>query len=205
MSAIGLSPLGNYGGPTQTLIPLPGSPAICAGLQANIPGGVTTDQRGDTNTNANYPGYSAGTPCVDAGAVQTNYSLKFVQQPSTVVQNATMSPAPTVDLDESGTAFFDGADTMTIPLTLTTGSGTVTGGSASTLTTTGIATYSGLSISLPGSNDVLTATLSPELGAQRLASQRPVQRELGGDATSLRYFARGDDNGGRQCRSGSRG
>ena len=42
-----LAPLGNYGGPTQTMALLPGSPAIDAGSNALIPGGVTTDQRGD--------------------------------------------------------------------------------------------------------------------------------------------------------------
>ncbi len=45
-----LSPLlaapGDYGGPTQTLALLPGSPAIDAGSNALIPAGVTTDQRG---------------------------------------------------------------------------------------------------------------------------------------------------------------
>jgi hypothetical protein len=41
-----LSPLGDYGGPTQTQVPLPGSPAIGAGSIALIPAGVTTDQRG---------------------------------------------------------------------------------------------------------------------------------------------------------------
>ncbi len=41
---LGLAPLGNYGGPTQTVSLLPGSPAIGAGTIAN---GVTTDQRGD--------------------------------------------------------------------------------------------------------------------------------------------------------------
>ena len=41
-----LSPLGNYGGPTQTLVPLAGSPAIGAGSVALIPSGVTADQRG---------------------------------------------------------------------------------------------------------------------------------------------------------------
>jgi CSLREA domain-containing protein len=155
-----LSPLANYGGPTQTMIPLPGSAAICAGLKANIPSGVTTDQRGEPNTNVTYAGYSAGTPCVDAGAVQTNYSMKFVQQPSTVVQNAAMTPAPTVELDESGSAFADGADTITISLALTAGTGTLTGGSASTSATTGIATYSALRISLPGADDQLTASLA---------------------------------------------
>ncbi len=41
-----LSPLGDYGGPTQTLVPLAGSPAIGAGSVALIPAGNTTDQRG---------------------------------------------------------------------------------------------------------------------------------------------------------------
>ncbi len=38
-----LAPLGNYGGPTPTMPPLPGSPAIDA---AGIPAGLATDQRG---------------------------------------------------------------------------------------------------------------------------------------------------------------
>jgi predicted outer membrane repeat protein len=41
-----LAPLGNNGGPTQTLLPQSGSPAIAAGSVALVPSGVTTDQRG---------------------------------------------------------------------------------------------------------------------------------------------------------------
>jgi hypothetical protein len=41
-----LGPLANYGGPTQTIALLPGSPAIGAGKNALIPAGVTSDQRG---------------------------------------------------------------------------------------------------------------------------------------------------------------
>jgi CSLREA domain-containing protein len=44
-----LAPLGNYGGPTQTMALLPGSPAIDAGSTFNDAGNnpITTDQRGD--------------------------------------------------------------------------------------------------------------------------------------------------------------
>jgi len=41
-----LAMLGSYGGTTQTMLPLPGSAAICAGSFAQFPAGMTTDQRG---------------------------------------------------------------------------------------------------------------------------------------------------------------
>lgn len=163
VSNIDLAALGNYGGPTQTLIPLPGSAAICAGSSSLVPSGTTTDQRGVA--------FNAGGYCpagsVDAGAVQSSYALKYVQQPTTVVQNAAMTPAPTVELDESGVPFTGSA--VTIPLTLTTGTGTVTGGSAATSTTTGIATYPALSIDTVGTGDVLTASFTLSGGASSLS------------------------------------
>ncbi|MFO0954223.1 MAG: right-handed parallel beta-helix repeat-containing protein [Isosphaeraceae bacterium] len=57
-----LAPLGNYGGPTQTMPPLPGSPAIAAGDTTLIPDGITTDQRGLGRTLNG---------AVDIGAAQT--------------------------------------------------------------------------------------------------------------------------------------
>jgi hypothetical protein len=45
-----LLPLGWYGGPTETLLPLPNSPEINAGGIGVIPPGVTIDQRGDPRT-----------------------------------------------------------------------------------------------------------------------------------------------------------
>jgi hypothetical protein len=68
-----LAPLANNGGPTQTMLPLPGSPLIDAGSNALIPAGVTTDQRGQQrifNTT------------VDIGAVETQSSIS-VNAPST--------------------------------------------------------------------------------------------------------------------------
>jgi len=40
---------------------------------------VAADQRGFLNENTTYSGYSSTTPCVDSGAVQTNYTaVQFV-------------------------------------------------------------------------------------------------------------------------------
>jgi hypothetical protein len=153
-TAIDLAPLANYGGSTQTLIPLPGSPAICAGLASAIPSGLTTDQRGLPNTNASYPSYAA---CVDAGAVETNYAFSFTTQPIGVPV-ATDSPVA-VTLTESGNPFQPG---ITIPLTFT-GNGTMTGGSATT--SAGVASYT-LQFNTDGTGDTLTANLAlnPALG-----------------------------------------
>ncbi len=68
----GLAPLGNYGGPTQTMPLLYGSPAIAAGSDALVPAGITTDQTGS-------PRFFNGN--VDIGA----YELQVVIVPSFVV------------------------------------------------------------------------------------------------------------------------
>jgi hypothetical protein len=56
-----LQPLGWYGGPTQTMLPLPGSPVIDAGSISLIPAGIKTDQRGFPRTRGNT---------VDIGSVE---------------------------------------------------------------------------------------------------------------------------------------
>lgn len=55
-----LAPLGNYGGPTQTMPPLPGSPAMDA---ANVVAGLATDQRGSARVSGAAP---------DIGAVESS-------------------------------------------------------------------------------------------------------------------------------------
>jgi Right handed beta helix region len=62
---INLAPLGNYGGPTQTLPPLPGSPAIDAGDDAAA-SAFSTDQRG-------YPRVAGAH--VDIGAVEAGDAI----------------------------------------------------------------------------------------------------------------------------------
>jgi streptogramin lyase len=145
-----LAALANYGGATQTQIPLPGSPAICGGVVANISSGFTADQRGDQRTTS-----YGSSPCVDAGAVQTNYSLLFVQQPTDTAVNVSITPAPSVQLNESGAIFTGAPATITLALN---GTGTLAGGSAST--TNGVATYSSASVDTAGTGDTLTANLT---------------------------------------------
>jgi PKD repeat protein len=66
-----LLPLGNYGGPTQTMPPAPGSPAIRAGsVAANT---FTTDQRG-------YPRTQNG--LIDLGAVELPIVQPFTANPT---------------------------------------------------------------------------------------------------------------------------
>ena len=168
--AIHLAPLSFYSGLTQTMIPLPPSPAICAGLVANIPSGYTTDQRGLPNTNNDYTNYTTTPACVDAGSVQTAYSVSFTAsnsaQPATpeVVNEPFFDPTPAVTLFESGNAFADGQHRITIPLTLT-GTGPLHGGSAQTVDVitdplAGVATYSNLQVGHAGIGDSLAAILT---------------------------------------------
>jgi hypothetical protein len=78
---LGLAPLGNYGGPTQTIALLPGSPAIDAGTSSGAP---TTDQRGVSRVGA-----------VDIGAFESQgFTMTLtsgdnqVTAPSTAFANA---------------------------------------------------------------------------------------------------------------------
>lgn len=147
-----LAPLGNYGGAFQTMIPLPGSPAICAGTTSNA-SGISNDERSEPRSTT----YAAVT-CVDAGAVQSNYSLSFSIEPAPISPATVIVPGASfqaaVTLDESGSPF---APAVSIPLTLS-GNGTLTNGTASTVN--GVATYSTLQVSAPGTADMLTANLT---------------------------------------------
>lgn len=149
-SNLKLSALGSYGGPVQTLVPLPGSPAICSALAANIPSGITADQRGYART-ATY----GTTTCVDSGATQSSYSIAFTKQPSTVVQNTAMSPSPTVSISEQGNVFTPATSTVVLSHS---GSGTISGNS--TAAVNGVATYSALKLNTAQTADKLTATLN---------------------------------------------
>jgi CSLREA domain-containing protein len=161
-----LSPLqsNSVGATVATMIPLPGSPAICGGLASNIPSGTTTDERGFPNTNSTYSGYSPSTPCVDAGAVQTNYAIGFSTQPSNAVAGAALNPAPVVTLTESGIVFTAGPGTIGISDADADLKGSST---VSVATTGGEASFTNLEFINVETGDTLTATvaLNPAISA----------------------------------------
>jgi CSLREA domain-containing protein len=145
-----LSPLGNYGGSTPTLLPLPGSAAICAGVST----GATTDQRGVTISATRY----GQTSCYDVGAVQTQYAMTGpLTVPTVVTLGSAVSPAPTVSLTEDGTALTAAAATVTLT---DTQSDLSSGTSATNSLTTGVVTFGSVQFNAAESPDTLTATLS---------------------------------------------
>ena len=154
-SGISLAPLGNYGGPTQTMLPLPSSPAICAGNKTGAP---ATDQRGFTTGAATY--CTSGK--IDSGAVQTDYTVVNFTNPSLTLpgyaalvdQSVAFPAAPIVSVTENG------LNQGGVPVTLTfNGSGTASGlGPVTTVAGTG-ATFSSISVTQAGS-DTLGVTLN---------------------------------------------
>ncbi len=148
--SIGLAPLANYSGPTQTMLPLPGSPAICAGTAANTIG-LNTDQRGLARSTT----YSS-TPCVDSGAVQTNYTLAFsTEPPFTANAGQVISPAPVVQLTESGAVATAAGSLVSI-----SGSPVTLSGTTSATLSSGVTAFSNLIVISGTSSETLTATIA---------------------------------------------
>ena len=87
-----LGPLASNGGPTQTMMPLPGGAAINGGNTQYVED--LTDQRGFSRT-----GPAGG---VDVGAVQTHYSsISYLTQPSNAIVNQTIVPPVAVQVVET--------------------------------------------------------------------------------------------------------
>jgi hypothetical protein len=148
------------------MVPLPGSPAICAGALFGVLPGNTTDQRG-------YPLQPIGGYCPsgqgDSGAVQSNYtSIQFVQQPSDVNANTAMSPVPTVQAVETDTLLGSTDAVNGIPVTLTDLSGHMSGGSATS--SGGVATFGNLQFSQGYLHDTLSTAAITVTGTDTLPS-----------------------------------
>jgi hypothetical protein len=99
----------------QTMLPLPGSPAIQTGDPTQlVASSLPTDER-------QLPRTINGK--LDLGAVESNYSaIQFIQQPSDALVGQTISPAVTMSVTESGTTV------VNVPLPITfVGPGTLHG------------------------------------------------------------------------------
>ena len=104
--ATALGPLQNNGGPTATLLPVPGSLAINRGSNALIPAGFTTDQRGP-----GFPRIVGGT--VDIGAVERgpSYRLRVSKQGG---NGRVTSNPPRIDCGPTCAAEFAGGMKVTL-------------------------------------------------------------------------------------------
>ena len=133
-----LAPLGNYGGPTQTMALLPGSPAINAGTSTGAP---TTDQRGQPRVGA-----------VDIGA--------FESQGFTLAPVAGSTPQSTV----ANTAF---ANPLAVSVTANNPVEPVNGGviTFAAPVTGASATLSATTPTIAGGQASVTATADTTLGA----------------------------------------
>jgi predicted outer membrane repeat protein len=147
-----LLPLGNYGGPLQTMLPAPLSPLLCQGIAANATtAGLTLDERNNPRTTT----YGSNT-CIDIGADESSYALAFVQQPTNSIVGVPIAPAPTVQWKESSIPL--AVSGQAIPIAAA--SGTLSGTTSPVTASTGIVTYSGLSIAPAQPSDTLKATLA---------------------------------------------
>jgi len=166
-----LSQLANNGGPTvgtgiyattlQTMLPLPGSPLLRAGNNtATYTNTAGTDARG-------YPRALGG--YVDTGATEAAYTASFVQQPTNTATSTNVTPSPSVQLYESATPVV--LNLLSTSTGLASGTGatlTITGSptalvttpaTATTDTTTGIATFPGISIATAQTSETLIASV----------------------------------------------
>ncbi|MEZ2347470.1 beta strand repeat-containing protein [Terriglobus sp. RCC_193] len=147
-TAANLSLLANYGGPTQTILPLPGSVALCTITPTNATG---KDQRGLPRAT------TYGTDlCQDSGSVQTNYGLNFSQQPVSAVANVAIAPAPSVRIQESGQNLAQ-ANSL---VTATVQTGALGGQTSARTDSTGVAAFSNLYVTSVQTADKLTASLT---------------------------------------------
>jgi hypothetical protein len=188
-----LGNLGDHGGPTETMVPAAGSPAI-GGVSLDACA-VTIDQRGEPRPGADGTSCDIGAVETGAGDALTATTTRVVSsaQPSRAGQQitftATVSPPPS-----SGTvAFKDGGTTISGCATTALKPGgkftcTVTYGSAGTHSITAI--YSGNTLFAASTSPVLTQTVNsgtkpppPTARLGKLTVSGPSATKKGGQPT----------------------
>ena len=152
-SGLGLAPLGNNGGPTETMALLPGSPAIGVGSQAlelNPQGqALTTDQRG----------LPLDTPKPDIGAFQSQgFTLTPVTgstPQSALIGDPFANPlAVTITAKDTGDPVDGGVVTFTAP---SVGASASLSSTTVTVGTNGVAQVTAIANSTHGSYDVIAS------------------------------------------------
>ena len=105
LAGLGLTPLGDFGGPTQTMALLPGSPALGAGTAES---GITTDQRGAPRPTSGAVDIGAFqdqgyTVAVSSGSPQTAIVSQAFNAPLVAVltENYADAPLPGATIDFS--------------------------------------------------------------------------------------------------------
>ncbi len=162
-----LAPLANYGGPTQTMALLPGSPAIDAGSNALIPAGVTTDQRGlprIVNTVVDIGAFESSgfTITVTSGSGQSTGVLTAFPSSRLVVTVTARNPSEPVA---------GGLVRFTPPLD---GASATIGGSPATISAAGTASVTATANGIAGSYSVVASAS----GITAPASLQPDQRSV---------------------------
>ena len=185
-----LANLGDYGGPTPTAPPLPGSPAIGA-VPANNLGILATDQRGVTRNLA---------AATDIGAVQTQgYTLTGIGgSPQTVLAGAAFPNLLSVALSPNNTN--DPVAGAVITFTAPAAGASAILSAATVVATNGFALESATANTTPGGYTVVATvsggapvsflltnvdpTLIPIVASPTVTHVAPASGTLGGDVTS---------------------
>ena len=158
---LGLSALGNYGGPIQTVALLSGSPALGAG-STTLDNGQSTDQRGqprtvnglvDMGAFETQPAPLVVTTAADPGLIPGQLSLR---EAINLASTGAAGTSPTITFASSLSG-----DTITLTSTLTlTSNVTITGLGATSLAISGNNTFEVFKVAAPNIAPVVTATIA---------------------------------------------
>ncbi len=153
-----LAPLGNYGGPTQTMALLPGSPAIDAGVAV---AGITTDQRGIARPQGTAP---------DIGAFQSRgFTLTVTggNGQSTRINTSFSAPLSLSVTSPDGEPVAGGQVTLKAP---TTGPTAALGSHTVTLNEHGLASVTATANGITGAYPITAGTVGANTVVWNLAN-----------------------------------
>ncbi len=144
-----LGSLQNNGGPTQTMLPQTGSPALSAGLSSTLP----TDQRGDPRPTGNGVVSDLGSVEVTQGTTPTPSSIAVSSGSgqSAVVNTAFANPLVVIVKDSSGNPVSGATVTFTAGTGIKVSSSTATTNSSGQASVTATPTSAGTSLTVTAS------------------------------------------------------